>query len=225
VALSVADTGTGMTADVLARAREPFFTTKPEGKGTGLGLAMVSDIVKDCGGCLVIDSTPGAGTSITAYFPAAEPAAQSESDAPAPRAAQAADGSETILLAEDEEPVRDLARRILEARGYVVLSARDGMEALAIEANHAGDIHLLLTDVLMPNLGGPDVAQRLVRRRPAMKVLYMSGFGHQIAVTSRLVGPKTAFLQKPFAPYALALAARDLLNREYDLGGQALAAR
>jgi nitrogen-specific signal transduction histidine kinase/CheY-like chemotaxis protein len=222
VALSVADTGTGIPPDVLGRVLEPFFTTKPQGKGTGLGLATVADIIQGSGGCLAIESTVGVGTVVTGYFPRVD--APLESEAPAVRATHPDHGSETILLVEDDTAVRELALRVLKARGYVVLQARDGRAALNVETGHAGDIHLLLTDVLMPGLSGPDLAQRFVRRRPAMKVLYMSGFGRQMAVASRLIGRQTSFLQKPFTPDMLALNVRDLLDREADIVGQAFAA-
>lgn len=219
VAISVADSGSGMPPDVLARAVEPFFTTKPQGKGTGLGLSTVFDIVKESGGCLVIESEIGAGTTVTSYFPKVDASLESAPQTLPPT--RSANGIETVLLVDDDGAVRELAGRVLKAHGYTVLMARDGAEALTIEASQAGDIHLLLTDVMMPELSGPDLAQRLVRRRPAMKVLYISGFGHQMALASRLVGRQTAFLQKPFTPEMLALSARDLLDRQTEMVGQA----
>jgi len=221
VALSVADTGHGMPQDVLARATEPFFTTKPHGKGTGLGLSTVADIVREGGGCLAIESQVGAGTTVTAYFSRIDAAVEPETSPL--HAARSALGTETILLVEDDMAIRELARRVLRACGFAVLAARDGADALAIEARHAEDIHLLLTDVLMPGLSGPDLAQRLVRRRPAMRVLYMSGFGQQMAVASKLVGGQQAFLHKPFTPEMLTLTVRDLLDRQPDAVRQAAA--
>jgi PAS domain S-box-containing protein len=223
VALTVSDTGSGMAPDVLARAREPFFTTKPEGKGTGLGLATVCGIVQDSGGCVVIESQIGAGTTVTSYFPRVEASREVETLRAEP--SWSATGTEAILLVEDDPSVRELTQRLLSASGHTVLPARDGEEALRIEAGHAGDIHLLLTDVLMPKLSGPDLAQRLVRRRPAMKVLYISGFGHQMAVASRLVRRQTAFLKKPFTPEMLALTVRQLLDRPVGAQAQAFATR
>ena len=223
VALSVADTGSGMPPDVLARAVEPFFTTKSQGKGTGLGLSTVFSIVKESGGCFAIESEIGVGTTVTGYFPRAD--APLESEAPRLRPSHSANGIETILLVEDDVTVRELAHRVLKGCGYTVVPARNGREALTVEANHAGDIQLLLTDVLMPELSGPDLAQRLVRRRPKMKLLYMSGFGHQIAVASKLLGRQTAFLQKPFTPEMLAVGVRDLLDRQADIVGQVSAVR
>jgi len=219
VALSVSDEGSGMPPDVLARAIEPFFTTKPQGKGTGLGLSTVFDIVRESGGCLVIDSALGKGTTVTSYFPRVDASVESEALRPQPD--RLSTGVETILLVEDDAAVRQLARRVLKNHGYTVLPAPDGSQALELESDHAGDIHLLLTDVLMPGLSGPDLAQRLVRRRAGMKVLYISGFLHQMAVASRLVGRQSAFLQKPFTPQMLTLTVRDLLDREPELAGQA----
>lgn len=223
VAVSVTDTGSGMPPEVLARAFEPFFTTKPQGKGTGLGLSTVLDIVKESGGRVTIRTKLGEGTTVTSYFPRVD--APLESEALTLRSTRSVNGSETILLAEDDKAVRELAHRVLQACGYRVVPARDGSHALTVEADHTGDIHLLLTDVLMPGLSGPDLAQRLVRRRPVMKVLYMSGFGHQMAVASKLVGRQTAFLRKPFTPEMLALSVRELLDRQPDIAEQASLAR
>jgi two-component system cell cycle sensor histidine kinase/response regulator CckA len=214
VALAVADTGSGMSPEVLDRAVEPFFTTKPQGKGTGLGLSTVWRIVTDSGGCVVIESGIGTGTTVTSYFPAAHDPAESGADL-LPAVTSVA-GHETVLLVEDEAAIRALAARVLNRYGYTVLPARDGAEGLRLEADHPAPIDLLLTDVLMPNLSGPDLAQRLVRRRPAMKVLYMSGFAHQMAVASRLVGRQTGFLQKPFTPEVLAATVREMLDRQPD---------
>jgi DNA-binding NtrC family response regulator len=132
------------------------------------------------------------------------------------RNAKAATGGETVLLVEDDDAIRELAGRVLRTSGYEVVQARNGRDALTIEAGHRGDVHLLLTDVMMPELNGPDLAQRLVVRRPAMKVLYMSGFGYHLAVASKLVGRQTGFVQKPFTPEMLSLAVRDLLDRHSD---------
>jgi CheY-like chemotaxis protein len=223
VAITVTDTGTGMPSDVLARACEPFFTTKPHGKGTGLGLSTVSDIVKECGGHLILRSEVGHGTTVTSYFPRVH--APLETEVELMHSTRAANGNETILLVEDDKAIRELGHRILRASGYRVMTARDGNHALLVEATHAEAIHLLLTDVLMPDLSGPDLAQRLVRRRPAMKVLYISGFGHQMAVATKLVSRQTAFLQKPFTPEMLTVNVRELLDRQADVAGQTLVTR
>jgi PAS domain S-box-containing protein len=223
VAVSVTDTGSGMPPEVLGRAFEPFFTTKPQGKGTGLGLATVLDIVKQSGGCVDIRSELGVGTTVTSYFPRVDEPLEPEASVLRP--ARSADGHETILLVEDDAAIRELAHRVLQGCGYRVVPGRNGSDALTVEANHIGDIHLLLTDVMMPELSGPDLAQRLVRRRPAMKVLYTSGFGHQVAVVSKLVGRQTAFLQKPFTPEMLTASVRELLDRQAEPSGPAPAVR
>jgi nitrogen-specific signal transduction histidine kinase/CheY-like chemotaxis protein len=223
VALRVTDTGSGIPPEVLPHIFEPFFTTKPLGKGTGLGLSTVFGIVKQSGGHITIDSRPGAGTTVTSYFPRVNPpAAPKESPARSDRAGEAA---ETILLVEDDLAVRELARRTLEARGYTVLAARDVADAISLERTHRKPIHLLLSDIVMPEMNGPDLAQRLVRRRPDMQVLYMSGFAHHLAVAPDATSPRTAFLQKPFTPEALALKVGALLARRGDLDGRAVADR
>jgi two-component system, cell cycle sensor histidine kinase and response regulator CckA len=200
-----------MTADVLAHAFEPFFTTKPVGKGTGLGLATVYGVVKQSGGCVVIESAPGIGTTVTCYFPRThEPMAGFASDV---NAAARLGGRETILLVEDDIPVRDLAVRVLEPLGYQILMARDGVEASTIEAHHAGAIDLLLSDLIMPGLGGPDLAQHLVRRRPALKVLFVSGMA-SVALGLGVVSDRATFLQKPFTPDRLATKVREVLDLE-----------
>ena len=211
VTLSVTDTGSGIPPDVLPHVFEPFFTTKPHGKGTGLGLATVHSIVKQSGGYITIDSRLGAETTVTTYFPWVD--APVDSKASVARADQAADGIETILLVEDDVAVRALCRRTLQQRGYTVLEARDVADAIGIEANHLGPIDLLLSDIVMPDLNGPDLAQRLVRRRPTMQVLYISGYTHYRAIVVDSASPHTAFLQKPFMPDVLTLSVRELLDR------------
>lgn len=208
VALRVTDNGRGMPPDVIAHAFEPFFTTKPPGKGTGLGLSTVHGIVKQSGGYVTIDSQLGHGTTVTVYFPRV--------DAPLPplvaarQHASTAAATETILLVEDERTIRELSRRILERQGYAVLLAQDGIDALAIEASHSSPIHLLLTDIVMPGLSGPDLAQRLVHRRPTMKVLYMSGFA-RLPLAFETMNERTGFLQKPFTPETLSSKIRATL--------------
>jgi CheY-like chemotaxis protein len=221
VALRVTDTGTGMSPDVLARVFEPFFTTKPLGKGTGLGLSTVYEIVRQSGGSVDIQSAPGAGTTVSIYMPRVElPATPIAS---APPAESAARGTETVLVVEDEDSLRALVQRALQARGYHVLSASDGEEALAVDASFSGPIHLLLSDLVMPGLTGADLAQRLVRRRPAMNVLYVSGFTHHVAFTSGVMSRRTDFLQKPFTPEVLAARVRNMLDRATCSENQAIA--
>ncbi len=209
VALSVQDTGCGMTNDVLAHVFEPFFTTKPAGKGTGLGLATVYGIVKQSGGYVVIDSEPGSGTTVTAYFPVVHEG--STVFVPQSSRAEAAGGTETILLIEDEAPLRLLMQRTLRQRGYVVLNAANVTEALDLADSHAASIDLLLTDVVMPGLSGPDLAQRVVRLHPAIKVLYVSGFANVAQGGS--LSRKAALLQKPFTPQLLGASVRECLDR------------
>ena len=219
VALRVTDTGTGMRPDVLAHVFEPFFTTKPVGKGTGLGLSTVYGIVKQSSGYIEIKSEPGTGTTVVIYLPLVDmPLTPVAHQAPA---AAPARGSETVLVVEDEASLRTLVQRVLEERGYKVLTAPDGVQALSVESNFVGPIHLLLSDVVMPGLSGPDLAQRLVRRRPTLKVLYVSGFAHHLAITSESVSHHTAFLPKPFTPEILALKVRDVLDRASQPGATA----
>jgi len=210
VALTVADTGCGMKPEVLARVFEPFFTTKPVGKGTGLGLSTVYGIVTQSGGCVTVDSTPGAGTTFTTYWPQVDqPVESAYSGRPSARTLS---GTETVLLVEDEAGVRELVKRMLARYGYHVLSAGDATDALAIEQRHDGPIHLLLTDIVMPGLNGPDLAQRLVRRRRSMAVLYMSGFAH-VAVGLGAGSGRTSFVQKPFSAEILGAKVRECLDR------------
>jgi two-component system, cell cycle sensor histidine kinase and response regulator CckA len=207
VKLSVADTGCGMTADVLAHAFEPFFTTKPEGKGTGLGLATVFGVVKQSGGFLTIDSSPGRGTTITAWLPVSHDAIEPA----APPVPTRTNGNETILLVEDEENIRRLMGWTLERRGYTVLAAETAAEALQLAHTWTGEIDLLLSDVVMPEVSGPDLARRMVRLKPDLRVLYVSGYPNRI-VADDMVGSNAAFLAKPFAPHALATMVRACLD-------------
>jgi PAS domain S-box-containing protein len=209
VAVAVQDTGCGMTADVLAHAFEPFFTTKPAGKGTGLGLSTVYGIVKQSGGAITIDSRPGAGTTVTTYFPVVDPAA----DATAKQSHRTAplSGTETILVVEDEPRLRRLVQRALHQYGYTVLDAETVDHAISLAERHAGVIDLLLSDVIMPGLSGPDLAQRVVRLRPSIKVLYMSGFTSAGAVGGS-ISRRTCFLPKPFTTHGLAQKVRECLD-------------
>jgi PAS domain S-box-containing protein len=210
VQLAVADTGTGLSAEARAHLFEPFFTTKELGKGTGLGLATVYGIVKQNGGFIYADSEPGRGTTMRVYLPPAPaplPAEPTLAPAPAP-----GKGSETVLLVEDEPAVRQFARRALQASGYTVLVAPDGAEALALADRQAGPIHLLMTDVVMPGITGPELARRLVAKRPALRVLYCSGYTDDASVLEGIREAGTAFLQKPFAPEDLARKLREVLS-------------
>jgi two-component system cell cycle sensor histidine kinase/response regulator CckA len=208
--LTVADTGHGMTDAVKARLFEPFFTTKAPGKGTGLGLATVYGIVKANGGHIEVETAPGRGTTFKVYFPQVmENARPDQGEA---RPAGPATGTETILLVEDEEVVRNLTRTVLQRNGYRVLEACHGVEALDLCRQHGGPIHLLVTDVVMPQMNGRDLAQRLARFRPETKVLFMSGYTGFLDEPLGLPDGSAAFLQKPFAPDALVRQVRTLLD-------------
>jgi signal transduction histidine kinase/ActR/RegA family two-component response regulator len=210
VMLALSDTGIGMDAQTQARIFEPFFTTKGPRKGTGLGLAMVYGIVKQSGGNIWVYSEPGKGATFKIYLPRIEDpidGSQVGSSLPAP-----VHGVETILLVEDEDTVRDLTRDILEAHGYTVLEARHGAEALRISEQHAGTIDLMLTDVVMPEMGGREVAERLTVLRPATKVLFMSGYTDSAIVHHGLLDAGTAFLQKPFSATVLVRKVRATLD-------------
>jgi PAS domain S-box-containing protein len=202
VVLSVSDTGIGITHEDREHIFEPFFTTKGSGKGTGLGLATVHGIVRQSGGRIEVASEPGHGSTFSLYLPCTERAVE-----PAREAAHAhvAPGTGTVLLVEDEAIVREPLRQILEQQGYRVLQAGDGEEALRVAARHAGPVDLLLTDVVMPVLGGPELAERLLDERPDVKVVFMSGYADRAAdVLAAAEAAGHSFLQKPFAPDSLA---------------------
>ena len=208
--LSVRDAGTGMSPEVQAHLFEPFFTTKGVGKGTGLGLATVYGIVKQHGGYIRIESAPGAGTTVQIYLARVAPVPDGtpESAADAPAAA----GSGTVLVVEDEHELRVLATEVLGLAGYSVLSAGSPSAALEIARRHAGPIHLLLTDVVMPEMSGRDLADRLLQSRPSLKILYMSGYTDDAIVHHGVLDPGTVLLQKPFTPDRLTRMVGDLLG-------------
>jgi two-component system cell cycle sensor histidine kinase/response regulator CckA len=207
VSLVVSDTGTGMSPEVQARAFEPFFTTKSVGRGSGLGLAVVHGIVEQSGARIELESEAGSGTTFTIHFPAVE-----DRTPPRPPAAgESLAGSGRILLVEDEEGVRKLARMILERQGYTVVEAASGEDALRLLDQDRGPLDLLVTDVVMPGIDGGDVAQAVTRRFPSAKVLYLSGYTSDAVVRYGIQHHEVAFLQKPFSATSLAAKVRDVL--------------
>lgn len=210
VMLAVSDTGTGMTAEVQAHVFEPFFTTKEMGKGTGLGLSTVYGIVAQSEGAIRVYTEPGVGTTFKIYLPdAAAPdlprAPEPESDAIDLR------GTETVLLVEDDPAVRALSRQVLTRYGYSVLEAPAPSQALIVAERHSGPIDLVLTDVVMPEMGGPELVSRLAPLRPGIGILYMSGYTEDAIVTQGVIDASAGFIQKPFSPDALARKIRAVL--------------
>ena len=210
VMLAISDTGAGMSPETQAHIFEPFFTTKEQGKGTGLGLATVYGIVKQSEGSIWLYSELGQGTVFKVYFPVVtESPAERE---PAKVATDTASGTETILVVEDEEGVRSLVRLALASGGYNVLETEDAENAVALCANHSGPIHLLLTDVVMPQMSGPAVAEKVRVLRPGIKVLYMSGYTDDAVVHHGVLTEDVPFIQKPFSPVALRRKVQEVLG-------------
>jgi CheY-like chemotaxis protein len=211
VQLAVTDTGCGMDEQTRARIFEPFFTTKELGKGTGLGLSTVFGIVKQSGGNIWVYSELGRGTTFKVYLPRDLSATTATAIKPAtvPRSSM---GTETILVVEDEEALLKVALRALGAAGYTVLTTADGREALLLSAQHAGHIHLLLTDVVMPHMSGTVLAQEVLKKRPTIKVMYMSGYTDDSIVHHGVLDAGTRFLAKPFTSADLARKVREVLD-------------
>ena len=221
VVLSVQDTGCGMDEETKGHIFEPFFTTKDVGKGTGLGLATVYGIVKQSGGFICVESAPGRGTTFEVYLPHATEAATTAEPEAKPKAIP--QGSETILVVEDEGGVRELACQFLRAKGYSVIEARDGMEALDLAARHAGKIHLILSDVVMPRMSGAEMARRLKPVCSNAKFVFMSGYAqYSNGESGALPGP---ILQKPFSAASLINMVRDVLSGNFAEGAGAAEAQ
>jgi PAS domain S-box-containing protein len=207
--LSVSDNGTGMDKETQSRIFEPFFTTKEKGKGTGLGLSTVYGIVKQTGGYVIVQSEEGRGTTFHIYLPRVEEPAEKHA---VPVARAAAGGTETVLLVEDEESVRQLVRETLTTKGYSVVEAENGEAGLAAATNHKGKIDLVITDVVMPGMGGRELVHQLSLARPETKVLYLSGYTEDAIVSEGTIEKGTAFLQKPFTLQALSRKVREVLG-------------
>ena len=211
VRLTVSDTGSGMDADTRAHIFEPFFTTKGQGKGTGLGLATVYGIAEQAGGHIMLESEVGEGTTFHLYLPTVEGGVSGEAHSAAPSPAR---GWETILVVEDQEAVRTLVCEILQKNGYKVLPARDGREAVQLSQTKTnGRIDLIITDVVMPQMGGRELAQMLASSHPETKILYMSGYVDKEISQKEM--PGLEFIHKPFTPEALAQKVREVLDEPH----------
>jgi two-component system cell cycle sensor histidine kinase/response regulator CckA len=212
VRLRVSDTGTGMAADVIEHAFEPFFTTKPEGAGTGLGLATVYGILTQADGQIRIYSEPGTGTTFTITLPVTDQAVIHVTEPPPYLRSPT---GETVLVVEDEEALREVTRRIFARNGYHVLTAADGPQALAIAGQHEGEIHLLVTDVVMPQMLGKDVADKMTAIKPGLAVLYMSGYARPVLASQGRLDPGVALVEKPFSEAELLAMAGRVLNGNF----------
>jgi CheY-like chemotaxis protein len=211
IMLAVRDTGVGMDAATMSRAFEPFFTTKGVGEGTGLGLSTVYGIVKQSSGEIYVESKPGRGATFRVYLP--RTAASGEPVTTVRTVSSASQGSETILLAEDETGVRTLVTETLRRHGYHVLAADDPEEALRLARTHAQPIHLLVTDVIMPRMNGKQLADQVAALRPSIRVLYISGYHDEMIPLSGRPDSQVFFLRKPFTPAVLTRRIRDVLAR------------
>jgi two-component system cell cycle sensor histidine kinase/response regulator CckA len=210
VVLSVSDSGQGIASEHIAHIFEPFYTTKSAGKGTGLGLATVYGIVKQSGGYIWVYSEPGMGTTFKVYLPQVNAAVVEHATTSA--AEKSPHGCETLLLVEDEPALRDSEHEFLVRHGYVVLDAQDGEDALRVSRDHPGPIHIMVSDVVMPKLGGPALAKQLAEERPKMAVLYVSGYAEGTVLAHGHVDLKNNFLQKPFSLRALGRKVRAVID-------------
>jgi hypothetical protein len=212
VRLRVSDSGTGMPADVAAHAFEPFFTTKPEGAGTGLGLATVYGIIAQAGGHIQIYSEPGAGTTFSIVLPVtAEAAAAVPDHVPYQRSPK----GETVLVVEDEDALREVARRIFARNGYHVITASGGPEAIELARGFPGDIHLLVTDVIMPQMLGKEVSEKIRAIKPDVEVLFMSGYARRVLTSQGMLEPRVALVEKPFSEVDLMDMAAQVLDGHF----------
>jgi PAS domain S-box-containing protein len=212
VLLSVADTGQGMSDEVQSHLFEPFFTTKEREKGSGLGLATVYGIVQQSGGHIRVNSSPGRGSTFLIYLPRVETPEDGVRGTDRPLLLHPSPGTETVLLTEDEEGVRRLAQEILSGNGYKVLEAGNGREALLLSEGHRGEIHLLLTDVVMPKMSGRELGERIRLQRPRLRILYMSGYTDDAVLRHGVLEDGIPFLQKPFTAEGLARKVREVLD-------------
>lgn len=211
VMLAVSDTGVGMSKEVLEHLFEPFFTTKEVGKGTGLGLATVYGIVKQNDGFINVYSEPGQGTTLKIYLPRSRAPSV---EIPTEKTAEPLRGGrETVLIVEDEKAILDISERILEELGYTVLITRSPNEAIRLAGEYTGDIHLLITDVVMPEMNGRDLADRLASIKPSIKCLYMSGYTANVIAQRGVLHEGVCFIQKPFSAMSLAVKVRETLER------------
>jgi signal transduction histidine kinase len=210
VRLAITDTGSGMDEQTQARIFEPYFTTKEKGKGTGLGLSTVFGIVTQSGGHILVQSEPGNGTTVGVYLPRAESVTIVGAERPVE--STPTKGTETILVVEDEDAVRDFVARTLRADGYTVLTGASGADALATCETHRDPIHLVVADVVMPGMGGPELGRRLAIVRPEAKILYMSGYPDPALIDTGAIGPATAFIGKPFTAVGLKRLVRRILS-------------
>ncbi len=212
VRLQVSDTGTGMSREVIEHAFEPFFTTKTDGGGTGLGLATVYGILKQADGHIRIYSEPGGGTTFSIVLPATTQAATLEAREVTYQRRRT---GETVLVVEDEAALREVTRRILARSGYRVITAASGPEAVNIAREYPGEIHLLLTDVIMPHMLGKEVAERILAIKPGTEVLYMSGYARPVLASQGRLEPGVALVEKPFSEADLLAKAGQVLNSHF----------
>jgi CheY-like chemotaxis protein len=214
VMIAISDTGAGIADEIKPRLFEPFFTTKPQGEGTGLGLSMCYGIAKQVGGHISVYSELGRGTTFKVYLPRTERKETEQAPAPPRPEVTPSRGTETILLVEDDAALRDLAGIVLEKQGYRVLTATNGLEAAEIAERHSAEIDLLLTDVVMPQMGGKELADRLQPLHPRMKILFTSAYTEDAIVHHGILDPGIDFLRKPYTPTALSRQARATLDRQ-----------